>query len=109
MANTPHKKNDTKRGSLDLKDIPAALAPVGEFLKQHISIIFTTAALSALMYAVINVNTVLQLAADSSQTATSAYDARFDKTTIDKIEALSQQEQSGSTSLPTGRINPFSE
>lgn len=103
------EQNPKKKQSLNLSELTTMLKPLGVLFKRHLVLIFIVLTLLALIYAVVTVNTILQQGSTTADTATNKYDTRFDQATIDKINQLSNRDQTPSVSLPSGRINPFSE
>lgn len=104
------KPNIDSKKDIDLKHLAEQLIqPVGSFIKQHLVLIFIGLALFALIYAVFNVNVILQATPIAPDETGGRYDTRFDQPTIDQINALGDRSQPPAISLPAGRINPFSE
>lgn len=98
------------RKSLNLKQLTdQLLMPIGTFVKKHLVLIFIGLALFALIYAVFNVNVILQSAPTATEEAGGRYDTKFDQATIDQINSLGDRSKPPAINLPPGRINPFSE
>ena len=102
-----------KKGSMDIdmKAITAGLKKLFASLKKHLVLIFIIMTLSALIYAIVAVNTLLaeQPSTEIDAAARAKYNSSFDKKTIDAINDLRSAEQAPNISLPGGRINPFYE
>ena len=110
MENTSKPDDAPKKKALDLQQlVDQVVGPLGGFIKRHMVILFIGLSLFALIYAVFNVNLILQTQLAPSDDARSKYDVDFDKPTIDKINALGDRSKPPAINLPTGRINPFSE
>lgn len=102
--------NPSVKKDIDLKHLAdQLLQPLGNFVKQHLVLIFIGLALFALIYAVFNVNVILQTTPTAPDEAGGRYDTRFDQPTIDQINALGDRSKPPAINLPSGRINPFSE
>lgn len=105
-ATTPDIKKSPK---LDMAQLTTLVMPLARFIRRHLVIFFISVTLSALIYAVISVNSVLQDTAVSEELPATTYSTSFDRTTITKIEALNSSSQTPTITLPSGRINPFTE
>lgn len=106
---SPETPNVKKKQSLDLAQLAGMVKPLSTFFKRHLVLMFIVLALSALIYAVVMVNMILQQSSAGESTAGSKYELRFDQETIDKIDDLRSRDQAVDVTLPSGRINPFSE
>lgn len=98
-----------KSPKLDMAQLTTLVMPLARFIRRHLVIFFISITLSALIYAVISVNGVLQDTTVSEELPVTTYSTNFDRTTISKIEALNSSGQAPTITLPLGRINPFTE
>lgn len=97
---------------LKLSDLTASLQKLGAGLKKHAGIIFVVIVLAALVYSISSVNFVLSAASDDAyrdQRESEMTSTQFDRTTIQKIQALGDRQSTTDPALPSGRINPFVE
>lgn len=93
-------------------DITASLQQASTVLRQHAGIIFVVIVLAALAYSISAVNFVLNSDSDQAyrdQREAEVTNTQFDRTTIQKIEALGDRQSMATPTLPSGRINPFVE
>ena len=98
--------------NITLSDLTASLDKLRAGLKKHAGIIFVVIVLAALMYSIASVNLLLSSESDSGyrdKQEAAMTSAQFDKTTIQKIEALGDRQSTADPILPSGRINPFIE
>lgn len=109
MNHDTQNPEETKKSQLDIAQLVVLLKPATIFFKRHLVLMFIVLTLSALIYAVIMVNTILQQGLSNTESTNGKYDSRFDETTITKINVLNNRDQTPSITLPGGRINPFSE
>lgn len=98
-----------KSPKLDMAQLTTLIMPLARFIRRHLVIFFISLTLSALIYAVMSVNGVLQDTTASEETSATTYSTNFDRTIILKIEALNRSSQAPTVALPPGRINPFAE
>lgn len=99
-----------KKKQIDLGDIAKVFMKAFSFLKQHLVLLFIVLTLSALMYAVITVNNIIQQPASLGHSESSRTNSgSFDKSTIEKINTLSDPNQTPNVAIPPGRVNPFYE
>lgn len=109
MDKSQTTKSDVKK-TLNLKQLAdQLLLPIGNFIKKHLVLIFIGLALFALIYAVFNVNVILQSTPTVPEEVGGRYDTKFDQPTIDQINSLGDRSKPPAINLPAGRINPFSE
>lgn len=97
---------------LKLSDLIASLEKLKTGFKKHAGIIFVIVVLAALVYSISSVNLVLSAESDSTyrdKRESEMTSTRFDKATIQKIEALGDRQSTPDPVLPAGRINPFVE
>lgn len=97
---------------ITMSGLTDSLKEIGSVLKRRFSIIFVVVALIALVYAVYSVNSLLGSSSDDSYRSTQeaqGFSTHFDQQTIKAINDLSNRQSTGSTQLPSGRINPFAE
>lgn len=92
-----------------LKD--SILSPIFQILKHH-AIIAILIVLGVMIFTVYSVGQFIALPSDeqyrAEQLATKAK-TKFDEETILKVERLNARQENASLSLPSGRINPFTE
>lgn len=94
--------------SITLSSLKDSLKPLITFSKKHFRIVFVSIVLGTLVYATFTVRSILDsplpvVSSDSNST----YSTKFNEKTIEKINSLGSGHSS--TTLPSGRINPFSE
>ncbi|HMR73245.1 MAG TPA: hypothetical protein PKD68_04530 [Candidatus Saccharibacteria bacterium] len=106
---TPENNSARKSLNLDMASLTTLVMPVAKFIRRHLVIFFITLTLSALIYAVLSVNTALQEAGAPEDASAATYNTNFDRTTISKINNLNGASQTPTVTLPEGRINPFAE
>lgn len=97
---------------ITLSDLTVSLDKLRSILKKHAGIIFVVIVLAALAYSISSVNLTLSSESDigyRDKKEAEMTSAQFDKTTIQKIEALGDRQNPPDPVLPDGRINPFIE
>lgn len=97
---------------IKVSDITASLQKTGQGLKRRAGIIFVVVVLAALAYSISDVNIVLNTPSDQAyrdEREAEVTSTQFDRTTIQKIEALEDRQSNATPTLPAGRINPFVE
>lgn len=106
---------DTTKPTLQqsLNDVIASVRAFTTKVAPHLGFLYLSFVLGSITVVVYIVSQTLQ-SSDIDQTTTtnaavSQYDISFDKATISKVQALSNNNAVPSAALPTGRINPFSE
>lgn len=93
--------------NLDVKTIFKSI--IDTIIKFRLTL-FIVVMVGGLTVAVLMLNTILQSPASTKSTATTVDNTTFDQATIDRLKQLHTSSSTGDTfSLPTGRINPFSE
>lgn len=97
---------------IKLSDIIIGLKKFGTLLKTRAGLIFVILVLGVMAYSVFAVNLLLNKESDvyyraEKESATTS--TQFDKSTIEKIEALGDRQNPPEPVIPDGRINPFAE
>lgn len=113
----PSLKSDVKekpKQQLDIRQLLNVLKKFKPLLKHHYFIILFLM-LCGLAYAVFEVNNTLGMSSDEAyeqKKISESLQAKFDESTIDKIEALQKSNENGGSApapKPGVRTNPFSE
>ncbi len=104
QSNTPSIKS-----GLTLDSLNATLKSTSKSLQLHLGFIITVILLLVLVYNVYAVNSALLNQSSNISTADSTVVQNFDKATVIKIQTLRNTTSPNDISLPSGRINPFSE
>ena len=96
-----------------LADLTLSLRSLAQKISPHLGFIYLTFILIGITSVVYIVSQTMQ-STDVGQGAITSQKENefvipFDRTTISKLQTLSNENSSPSVSLPSGRINPFSE
>lgn len=89
--------------------ISAFFKSIGRLLKRFNMTIFILGILVALIYAVVSINNMLNQAATDTTYVPNNVASSFDTTVMDQINQLHTSDTPLNLTLPSGRINPFSE
>lgn len=106
MADKEKKKQPPKQ------DFNASVQQFKELFKKHAGIFFVVVTLAGLVYSVSAVNSILGTPSDENyriKKEAEMTSTQFDKTTIQKIDALGDRTNPPEPTLPEGRTNPFTE
>lgn len=112
MAN---EKTVSKQPSMQqsIVELQTALSEFWAKITPHLGFIYLTFMLISITFVVYLVTQTMQSTDIGQGAATNEkateYVIPFDKTTIEKVEVLSNENSSPTIALPAGRINPFSE
>ncbi len=84
--------------------------PIGKFLRRINFTLLIVVISGGLAVAVLMLNTILEQSSTDTGYVSDLSLTSFDQTTIDQLDSLTPSTSStGNITLPTGRINPFSE
>jgi len=84
--------------------------PFINIISRYNLIIFITIIVASLIVAILTLNSILQLPYSDGYSPTQSNGITFDKTIIDQLNKLKTSDvNSADQTLPSGRINPFSE
>lgn len=109
MAKSEKKKKGSVNVNIDVKAIGKTLAV---FFNHHGPVLFIILSFGLLIYSVYTVNNILTSTDDENyrtEKESTTIQTHFEKNVIEKIAQLKADQQSPNITLPTGRINPFSE
>ena len=101
------KKNTTQISFLSIK---SSLQQASTLVTKHSTVILMVAAISVLIYSILNVRMIIMLQDDTAyrvKQSANRINGNFDKETINKINNLKASSDSSSIELPQGRRNPF--
>jgi hypothetical protein len=92
------------------KDISTLLAPVADAFRRYSLTIFIVVLVGGLSTAVLILNSTLQESSNISNDPASLDITTFDQATISRVNQLhTSSDGVGQFTLPSGRVNPFSE
>jgi hypothetical protein len=92
------------------KDVSSLIKPIVAVFQRYSLTIFIVVLTTGLAIAVLMLNTIVQQASDTSNYKGGTTSTTFDQVTIERVKQLhSSSDFSNQVTLPSGRINPFSE
>lgn len=97
---------------LELKDIPAKLAPLGAALKRYVALIFILAFLGIYGFLVVQINVLSQAEPDEdavTERLSRVHQPKIDENVIEKIKQLQGQNVEVESLFKQARDNPFTE
>lgn len=97
---------------LNIIALKRGLLEVAEAIQRYHVTIIIVIVLASIITAVAQVNTILSRQPDDvyrQSTQQKTLQTNFDKDTIEAINNLRQREDTSSLTLPSGRVNPFTE
>ena len=97
---------------LDLKSVPGKLAPLMEFLRRYMALIFILAFLCIYGFLLLRVNSLSQVEPSEDavlEKLNSSQQPKIDQASVDKIKQLQGQNIEVQTLFKQARDNPFSE
>ncbi len=93
-----------------MKDIKTITQPIGTTLSKYSLTIFVVLMVAGLSTAVLLMTNALQKSSDTTNYSPSVGSSSFDQATINRVNQLhTSSEQLPNYTVPTGRINPFTE
>lgn len=96
---------------LDMK-LPPYIEKIGHSIFAHYGIISFLLAMATLIYCVYSIQILMTAPSDTEYRESQLQKntkTSFDKTTIEQVNQLRTTDDPGSVTLPSGRINPFTE
>ena len=97
--------------NLDMK-LPPYIENIGQSIFAHYGIIIFMLAMGTLIYCVYSIQVLMTAPSDAEyrqQQLQKNTKTSFDKTTIEQVNQLRTTDDATAVTLPSGRINPFSE
>ncbi|CAN5369453.1 hypothetical protein BH10PAT4_BH10PAT4_3360 [soil metagenome] len=92
------------------KDVSSLISSIVSAFQRYNLTIFIVVLTGGLVVAVLMLNSTVQQASDTTGYSASTGSTSFDQTTIDRVKQLhTSSEFTSDVTLPSGRINPFSE
>lgn len=90
-------------------DLLAILKTIADGFRRYNLTIFIVVFVGGLAVAVIMLNTTIQKSSDTTGYTSTPQSTTFNQATIDRIKELHTSSEPVTSTLPSGRINPFNE
>ncbi len=111
------QKNPKKTFAQLLADTKSSLYKIGQKILPRLGYLYILLLVCAVAYVISTVNQTFDLSSSSNTTSTTPspdtsstnFTFSFDAATVAKVKALSSGQANMTVTLPSGRINPFSE
>ncbi|OYW42640.1 hypothetical protein B7Z28_01355 [Candidatus Saccharibacteria bacterium 32-45-3] len=108
------QKNTQAKSSFRVSELLASLKKASYVALTHLGFIVVIIMLAIIGYSITQTSSMINEATDTEDSSTIVKSivpstTSFNKTTIEQVNRLSDQDRSSDISLPGGRINPFSE